>query len=70
MKAFTGRPGLDGLIAARFLRYDPIVYEDSLPVSAAGIFQSKLGTEQQQNYAARSSRAMFETALAPRSAMK
>ena len=63
MKAFTSRPGLNGLIAAGFLRYDPIVYEDFLPVSAAGIFQSKLGTEQQRNYAARSNRAMFETAL-------
>lgn len=54
---------LDDLVAAGFLRYDPIVYEDFLPVSAAGIFQSNLGTEQQQNYAARSNRAAFETAL-------
>ncbi|MGY4504064.1 putative glyoxalase superfamily metalloenzyme YdcJ [Bradyrhizobium sp. GM24.11] len=55
--------GLDDLVAAGFLRYDPIVYEDFLPVSAAGIFQSNLGTDQQQNYAARSNRAAFETAL-------
>ena len=54
---------LDDLVAAGFLRYDPIVYEDFLPVSAAGIFQSNLGTGQQQNYAARSNRTAFETAL-------
>ncbi|WP_375143623.1 VOC family protein [Bradyrhizobium sp. CCGUVB14] len=54
---------LDDLLAAGFLRYDPIVYEDFLPVSAAGIFQSNLGTDQQQNYAARSNRAAFEVAL-------
>ena len=30
------------LIADGFLRADPIVYEDFLPVSAAGIFQSNL----------------------------
>ncbi|MCP3468988.1 VOC family protein [Bradyrhizobium sp. CCGUVB1N3] len=54
---------LDDLVAAGFLRYDPIVYEDFLPVSAAGIFQSNLGTNQQQNYAARSNQVAFETAL-------
>jgi uncharacterized glyoxalase superfamily metalloenzyme YdcJ len=51
------------LIANGFLAFDPIVYEDFLPVSAAGIFQSNLGTDQQQNYAARSNRAAFEEAL-------
>lgn len=54
---------LDDLVAAGFLRYDPIVYEDFLPVSAAGIFQSNLGSDQRQNYAAHSNRAAFETAL-------
>ncbi|MGY8631883.1 VOC family protein [Bradyrhizobium sp. 14AA] len=57
---------LDDLVAAGFLRYDPIVYEDFLPVSAAGIFQSNLGTDQQQNYAARSNQAAFEAALGAR----
>jgi uncharacterized glyoxalase superfamily metalloenzyme YdcJ len=51
------------LIAEGCLRFDPIVYEDFLPVSAAGIFQSNLGTDRQQNYAARSNRAAFEAAL-------
>ena len=54
---------VDDLVAAGILRYDPIVYEDFLPVSAAGIFQSNLGTDQRQNYAARSNQVAFETAL-------
>jgi uncharacterized glyoxalase superfamily metalloenzyme YdcJ len=43
-KRFKGIPpsSLDDLVAAGVLRYDPIVYEDFLPVSAAGIFQSNL----------------------------
>jgi uncharacterized glyoxalase superfamily metalloenzyme YdcJ len=51
------------LIALGYLAFDPIVYEDFLPVSAAGIFQSNLGTDQQQNYATRSNRAALEAAL-------
>lgn len=51
------------LVAKGFVRFDPIVYEDFLPVSAAGIFQSNLGTDQQQNYATRSNRDAFEDAL-------
>lgn len=51
------------LMAKGYLRFDPIIYEDFLPVSAAGIFQSNLGTDQQQNYATRSNRAAFEEAL-------
>lgn len=42
-KVFAGDP--DTLMAAGYLRADPIVYEDFLPVSAAGIFQSNLGDE-------------------------
>ncbi len=51
------------LIEMGYLAFDPIVYEDFLPVSAAGIFQSNLGTDQQQNYATRSNRSAFEEAL-------
>lgn len=54
---------VDELIADGFLQFDPIVYEDFLPVSAAGIFQSNLGTDEQKNYAAQSNRAQFEAAL-------
>jgi uncharacterized glyoxalase superfamily metalloenzyme YdcJ len=56
----------EALIAKGCLAFDPIVYEDFLPVSAAGIFQSNLGTDQQQNYATRSNRAAFEEALGAR----
>ncbi|QKK17485.1 2-oxoadipate dioxygenase/decarboxylase HglS [Rhizobium indicum] len=57
----SGDPG--ALIAKGYLAFTPIVYEDFLPVSAAGIFQSNLGTDQQQNYATRSNRDAFEAAL-------
>ncbi|MGV2076008.1 MULTISPECIES: 2-oxoadipate dioxygenase/decarboxylase HglS [unclassified Rhizobium] len=53
----------EALIELGYLTFDPIVYEDFLPVSAAGIFQSNLGTDQQQNYATRSNRSAFEEAL-------
>ncbi len=42
---------------------DPIIYEDFLPVSAAGIFQSNLGGEEQRAYAAHANREAFEQAL-------
>ncbi len=54
---------LDGLIEAGFIQFDPIVYEDFLPVSAAGIFQSNLGTDAQQNYSESSNRDAFEEGL-------
>ncbi|MBR1133019.1 2-oxoadipate dioxygenase/decarboxylase HglS [Bradyrhizobium iriomotense] len=54
---------VDQLIERGFLRFDPIVYEDFLPVSAAGIFQSNLGTDEQKDYAERLNRAAFEAAL-------
>ncbi|UQR61551.1 VOC family protein [Bradyrhizobium sp. C-145] len=56
-------PTLDELIEKGFLQFEPIVYEDFLPVSAAGIFQSNLGTEEQRNYEAQSNRAQFELDL-------
>ena len=34
------------------MQADPITYEDFLPVSAAGIFRSNLGSEEQRNYSA------------------
>lgn len=41
------RPGTDlaGLVRGGWVRAEPIVYEDFLPRSAAGIFQSNLGDE-------------------------
>ena len=42
---------------------DPIVYEDFLPVSAAGIFQSNLGGGEQRAYSEQANQAAFEAAL-------
>ncbi|MEY9178859.1 putative glyoxalase superfamily metalloenzyme YdcJ [Bradyrhizobium sp. USDA 326] len=55
--------GLDELVSNGHVRAEPITYEDFLPVSAAGIFQSNLGDESQQNYAERSAKSAFEQAL-------
>ena len=54
---------IEALIAQGYVRFDPIIYEDFLPVSAAGIFQSNLGTDAQQNYSEHSNRTAFEQAL-------
>ncbi|MEW6452320.1 MAG: VOC family protein [Pseudomonadota bacterium] len=48
----------DGLV-----RFDPIVYEDFLPVSAAGIFQSNLGGQSQQQFASSPNKMRFEAEL-------
>lgn len=53
----------EALIAAGLASADPIVYEDFLPVSAAGIFQSNLGGDEQRAYAAHANRDAFEQAL-------
>ncbi len=37
----ASRPSLDDLLRAGALRAEPVLYEDFLPVSAAGIFRSK-----------------------------
>ncbi|WP_245331327.1 2-oxoadipate dioxygenase/decarboxylase HglS [Mesorhizobium sophorae] len=54
---------VDELVARGYLHFDPIIYEDFLPVSAAGIFQSNLGADEQQNYSERSNREAFEQGL-------
>jgi uncharacterized glyoxalase superfamily metalloenzyme YdcJ len=54
---------LDQLIEAGHVAADPIVYEDFLPVSAAGIFQSNLGGAEQRSYASNANRQAFEEAL-------
>ncbi len=61
--AAVGDLPADALIAAGLATADPIVYEDFLPVSAAGIFQSNLGGEEQRAYAAHANRDAFEQAL-------
>ncbi|MFV3074949.1 VOC family protein [Niveispirillum fermenti] len=54
---------VDDLVDRGYLGYEPITYEDFLPVSAAGIFQSNLGAGERRQYDERSSRASFEQAL-------
>jgi uncharacterized glyoxalase superfamily metalloenzyme YdcJ len=54
---------IEALIANGCLRFDPIIYEDFLPVSAAGIFRSNLGGDAQHHYGERANRALFEEAL-------
>ena len=61
--AAVGELPAEALIAAGLASADPIVYEDFLPVSAAGIFQSNLGGEEQRAYAAHANRDAFEQAL-------
>ena len=74
-EAFTPFPDdwqeMDAAGLAYFYRQDkegnpallPVIYEDFLPVSAAGIFQSNLGDEASQNIEAHSNQSLFETAL-------
>lgn len=54
---------LEALIADGLVRAQPIIYEDFLPVSAAGIFQSNLGGTALGQYAASDDQAAFEAAL-------
>ncbi|WP_315132749.1 VOC family protein [Achromobacter marplatensis] len=65
----TGKQGptpegdLQSLIGQGYIRFEPLVYEDFLPVSAAGIFQSNLGDKAQAEYAQNASQTAFEAAL-------
>jgi uncharacterized glyoxalase superfamily metalloenzyme YdcJ len=54
---------LEQLIAAGHVDVEPLVYEDFLPVSAAGIFQSNLGDAAQSHYSVHSNRQDFHHAL-------
>lgn len=55
--------GIEGLIEQGLVEARPITYEDFLPVSAAGIFQSNLGGGQNDAYAGNANREAFEGAL-------
>ena len=59
----TSAGSLDDLLRTGVLRADPIVYEDFLPVSAAGIFRSNLGEQGEEEAIARADRRAFEAAL-------
>lgn len=54
---------LETAVGQGLVRCDPIVYEDFLPVSAAGIFQSNLGDGAAQEFVASPNQKMFERDL-------
>jgi len=54
---------VEALIKSGALVASPMIYEDFLPVSAAGIFQSNLGDDARDEYTAESNQAQFEAAL-------
>jgi uncharacterized glyoxalase superfamily metalloenzyme YdcJ len=54
---------VEGLLQAGLLRIEPIVYEDFLPVSAAGIFRSNLDATGPGKFTERSNLRAFEEAL-------
>ncbi|WOC16869.1 VOC family protein [Pseudochrobactrum sp. MP213Fo] len=54
---------LDALIADGAIQFDAIVYEDFLPVSAAGIFQSNLGDDDTQEFTESPNQKRFESDL-------
>lgn len=54
---------LEDLLRDEYVKVEPLVYEDFLPVSAAGIFQSNLGDEAQTRYGEHSNQQAFEKAL-------
>ena len=60
---------MEAFIEAGWVKASPLIYEDFLPVSAAGIFQSNLSDQQHDNDQPRAghhgnaSRDVFEAAL-------
>ena len=66
-KAAAGSVAADAsvetLLAQGWLAIEPITYEDFLPVSAAGIFQSNLGGVERGGYASMSNQQLFERDL-------
>ncbi len=54
---------VDSLVEQGALMITPMIYEDFLPVSAAGIFQSNLGGNSHENYTSSASQQQFEQAL-------
>lgn len=54
---------LERLVTTGIVEASPVIYEDFLPVSAAGIFQSNLGGTEQRTYSPSEARAGFEQAL-------
>lgn len=62
-RPISASASVDELLDQGVVRAEPLVYEDFLPVSAAGIFRSNLGSEGAAHYAAGGNREAFEAAL-------
>ncbi len=62
-KVLPSTQNIEVLITARAVRCEPITYEDFLPVSAAGIFQSNLGDDAPGQVHHQSNQGEFEAAL-------
>ena len=62
----SSKQAITHLIEQGVVRLEPIVYEDFLPVSAAGIFQSNLHDDKQSSYEGNSNQQEFERALGAR----
>ncbi|OLF38169.1 MULTISPECIES: VOC family protein [unclassified Psychrobacter] len=63
VQTVDSKQAINTLIEKGAIRIEPIVYEDFLPVSAAGIFQSNLQQDKQSNYDGDSNQHEFEQAL-------
>ncbi len=59
----SAESSVDQLVENSLVCFDPIIYEDFLPVSAAGIFQSNLGDEAAQEFTASPNQQRFERDL-------
>ncbi len=59
----ASRADVNDLLAEGYLSIEPMVYEDFLPVSAAGIFASNLGDDDKKEYNETSNQALFEKHL-------
>jgi len=57
---------LGDMIKENLVRFDPLTYEDFLPVSAAGIFQSNLGDNSAQGFEESPNQKLFEEQLGAR----
>lgn len=62
-ESLKGCEDITKLVEAGAVRFDPITYEDFLPVSAAGIFQSNLGEQGEEDFSQNPNQDAFERDL-------
>ncbi len=63
LASFAPGTDIEALVEAGAAQFDPITYEDFLPVSAAGIFQSNLGDDDAQDFVESPNQKRFEQDL-------